>query len=71
MGFNIIHVEYLSFPLVSWRLLIVGIFLGGTLIGATYLEEFLWIFLLIGLAIVAIFLLIKYHSNTKGGKEQS
>lgn len=28
---------------LGWRLFIVGIFLGLALIGATYLEEFVWI----------------------------
>ncbi|MFZ0243539.1 MAG: hypothetical protein WAL90_18010 [Desulfobacterales bacterium] len=56
---------------LSWRLIIVGIFLGGVLIGATFLEEFLWIFLLIGIVIVVIFLLFKHQSNTKAMREHS
>jgi general stress protein CsbA len=49
-------------------LFIVGIFLGLALIGATYLEEFVWMFLIIALVVVAIFLLLKRYAGTKMGK---
>ncbi len=53
---------------LGWRLFIVGIFLGVALIGATYLEEFVWMFLIIALVVVAIFLLLKRYAGTKMGK---
>jgi hypothetical protein len=53
---------------LGWRLFIVGIFLGLALIGATYLEEFVWMFLIIALVVVAIFLLLKRYAGTKMGK---
>jgi hypothetical protein len=49
---------------LGWRLFIVGIFLGLALIGATYLEEFVWIFLIIALVVVAIFILLKRYAGT-------
>ena len=54
---------------LGWRLFIVAIFLGLALIGATYLEEFVWIFLIIALVVVAIFLLLKRYAGTKMGKK--
>lgn len=39
---------------LGWRLCILGVFLGGTLILATYLEEFLWIVLMVVLAVAAV-----------------
>jgi hypothetical protein len=55
---------------LGWRLFIVGIFLGLALIGATYLEEFVWIFLFIAIVVVAIFILLKRYAGTKMGKKQ-
>ena len=55
---------------LGWRLFIVGIFLGLALIGATYLEEFVWIFLIMAIVVVAIFLLLKRFAGTKMGKMQ-
>ena len=55
---------------LGWRLIIVGIFLGVALIGATYLKEFVWIFLIIAIGVVAIFLFWKYYAGTKMGKGQ-
>jgi general stress protein CsbA len=49
-------------------LFIVGIFLGLALIGAMYLEEFVWMFLIIALVVVAIFLLLKRYAGTKIGE---
>jgi hypothetical protein len=46
---------------LGWRLLIVAIFLGLALIGATYLEEFVWILLIAGLSVLAVvFVSIRY-----------
>jgi membrane-bound acyltransferase YfiQ involved in biofilm formation len=53
---------------LGWRLFIVGIFLGVALIGAAYLEEFVWMFLIIALVVVAIFLLLKRYAGPKMGK---
>jgi hypothetical protein len=47
---------------LGWRLLILGIFLGAALIGAAYLEEFVWIFFIIAAAVVGLLLLLKYHA---------
>ena len=55
---------------LGWRLFIVGIFLGLALIGATYIEEFLWMFLIIALVVVSIILLLKRFAGTKMGKMQ-
>ena len=54
---------------LGWRLFIVGIFLGLALIGATYLEEFVWMFLIIALVVVAIFILLKRYAGAKMGKK--
>ncbi len=59
---------FFSGILQGWRLLIVGIFLGVALIGAMYLEEFVWMFLIIAIVVVAIFLLLKRYAGTKDGK---
>ena len=53
---------------LGWRLFIVGIFLGLALIGATYLEEFVWMFLIIAIVVIAIFLLLKRFAGNKMGK---
>lgn len=50
---------------LDWRVSTVGIFLGATLLGAAYEEEFLWIFLLIAGVVIAIFLLLKHYENKK------
>ncbi len=50
---------------LGWRLLIVGIFLGVALIGAAYLEEFVWIFFIIAAVIVGLLLLLKYYAAKK------
>jgi hypothetical protein len=54
---------------LGWRLFVVGIFLGA-LIGAAYLEEFVWIFLIIAIVVVAIFLLWKYYAGSRMRKKQ-
>jgi len=49
---------------LNWRLCILGVLLGGTLILAAYLEEFLWIVLMVVVAAAAgIYLFARY--NTK------
>jgi uncharacterized membrane protein HdeD (DUF308 family) len=55
---------------LGWRLFIVGIFLGVALLGVAYLEEFVWIFLIIAIVVVAIFLLWKYYAGARMGKKQ-
>jgi len=54
---------------LGWRLLIVGIFLGVALIGAAYLEEFAWMFLIIAVVVVAIFLLLKHYAGNRLDKK--
>ena len=49
---------------LDWRLCFLGILLGGALILATYLEEFLWIVLLVVLAAAAgIYFLARFKSG--------
>jgi uncharacterized membrane protein HdeD (DUF308 family) len=50
---------------LGWRLLLVGIFLGLALVGAVYLEQFAWMFIVVALVVVAIVLLLKYYSGKK------
>jgi hypothetical protein len=50
---------------LGWRLFIVGIFLDLALIGAAYLEEFVWVFLIIALVVVAILILLKRYAGTE------
>lgn len=54
---------------LGWRLFIVGIFLGVALIGAAYMEEFVWIFLIIAIVVIAILLLLKRFAGHKMGKQ--
>ena len=55
---------------LGWRLCILGALLGGALILATYLEEFLWIVLMVVLAATAgIYLLARYQSNPEDGDQ--
>jgi uncharacterized membrane protein HdeD (DUF308 family) len=53
---------------LGWRLLIVGIFQGVALIGAVYLDQFAWMFLIIAIVVGAIFLLLKHYSGNKMAK---
>jgi hypothetical protein len=49
---------------LGWRLCILGLLLGGALILATYLEEFLWIVLMVVLAAAAgVYFLARYKST--------
>ena len=48
---------------LGWRLCILGALLGGALIMATYLEEFLWIVLIVVLATAAaVYFMARYKS---------
>ena len=49
----------------DWRLCLLGVLLGGALILATYLEEFLWIVLMVVLAAAAgIYFMARYTSDS-------
>lgn len=54
---------------LGWRLFIVGILLGVALIGAAYLEAFVWIFPIIAIVAIAILLLLKRYAGYKMGKQ--
>jgi uncharacterized membrane protein YesL len=45
---------------LGWRLCLVGGFLGAALVAATYLEEYVWILLIAGLAVLIVLFLLKY-----------
>jgi hypothetical protein len=54
---------------LGWRLCVVGILLGLALIMATYLEEFLWLIMIImAVAAVSIYFVSKYGSTKSGDK---
>ena len=54
----------------DWRLCLLGVLLGGALILATYLEEFLWIVLMVVLAAAAgIYFMARYQSNPEDGDQ--
>jgi hypothetical protein len=49
---------------LDWRLCILGVLLGGTLILATYLEEFLWVVLMVVVAAAAgIYFMARYKTT--------
>ena len=49
---------------LDWRLCILGVLLGGTLILAAYLEEFLWIVLMVVVAVAAgIYFMARYKTT--------
>jgi hypothetical protein len=50
---------------LGWRLCLVGGFLGAALVAATYLEEYVWILLIIGLAVLAIVFLWKHFVGSQ------
>jgi hypothetical protein len=56
---------------VQWRLCVVGVLLGLALIMATYLEEFIWLIMIL-MAVVAVFIYFaaKYGSTKSGGQLQ-
>jgi len=52
---------------LGWRLCLVGGFLAAALVAATYLEEYVWILLIIGLAVSAIVFLWKQFAGSQYG----
>jgi hypothetical protein len=49
---------------LGWRLCVLGVLLGGVLILAAYLEEFLWIVLMVVVAAAAgIYFMARYKST--------
>ena len=52
---------------LGWRLCLVGGFLGAALVAATYLEEYVWILLIIGLAVLVIVFLWKHFVGSQDG----
>jgi hypothetical protein len=52
---------------LGWRLCLVGGFLGAALVAATYLEEYVWILLIIGLVVLAIVFLLKHFAGSQDG----
>jgi len=52
---------------LGWRLCVVGGFLGAALVAATYLEEYVWLLLIIGLAVLAIVFMIKHFVDSQNG----
>jgi len=52
---------------LGWRLCLVGGFLAAALVAATYLEEYVWILLIIGLAVLALVFLLKHFSSSQDG----
>ena len=53
---------------LGWRLCLVGGFLAGALVAATYLEEYVWILLIIGLAVLAIVFLWKHFVGSQSDR---
>ena len=54
---------------LDWRLCLLGVLLGGALILATYLEEFLWIVLMVVLAAVAGIYFLERYKSASGNKD--
>jgi len=50
---------------LGWRLCLVGGFLGAALVAATYLEEYVWVLLIIGLAVLAIVFLWEHFVDSQ------
>ena len=53
----------------DWRLCLLGVLLGGALILATYLEEFLWIVLMVVLAAAAGIYFMARYTSASGDKD--
>jgi len=53
----------------DWRLCLLGVLLGGALILATYLEEFLWIVLMVVLAAAAGIYFMARYKSASGDKD--
>jgi prolipoprotein diacylglyceryltransferase len=54
----------------DWRLCLLGVFLGGALILATYLEEYLWIVLMVVLAAAACVYFVARYKSAPEAEEQ-
>ena len=52
---------------LGWRLCLVGGFLGAALVAATYLEEYVWVLLIIGLAILVVVFVLKHFVGSQVG----
>ena len=48
---------------LGWRLCLVGGFLGAALVAATYLEEYVWILLILGLSVLAMVFILKRYAG--------
>jgi hypothetical protein len=52
---------------LGWRLCLVGGVLGAALVAATYLEEYVWVLVIIGIVVLAIVTLWKYFVGSEEG----
>ncbi|MGB9438507.1 MAG: hypothetical protein WCB15_11230 [Desulfobacterales bacterium] len=52
---------------LGWRLCLVGGFLGAALVAATYIEEYVWVLVIIGLAVLIIVSLWKHFVGSEDG----
>jgi len=52
---------------LGWRLCLVGVFLAVALVAATYLEEYVWVLLIIGLAILVVVFVLKHFVGSQDG----
>ena len=52
---------------LGWRLCLVGVFLAVALVAATYLEEYVWVLLIIGLAILVVVFVLKHFVGSQVG----
>ena len=52
---------------LGWRLCLVGGFLGAALVAATYLEEYVWVLVIIGFAVLIIVFLWKHFVGSEDG----
>jgi hypothetical protein len=48
---------------LGWRLCLVGGFLGAALVAATYLEEYVWMLVIIAMVILAVVFLLKRYAG--------
>ena len=55
---------------LGWRLCLVGGFLGAALVAATYLEEYVWMLVIIAMVILAIVFLLKRFVGPRPIKKQ-
>ena len=52
---------------LGWHLCVVGVLLGLALIMATYLEEFIWLIVLLMAVVAAFIYFASKHSSTRSG----